>query len=89
MAIHIRKLAQPVEVAGAGGVTLVHEIGDLEGYAGLMTGCLLMPECSKSLCSVVKACEKHSLGYQVAEGNTWSSFTRGGKSVIEPLQLQT
>ena len=34
-AVSIRKLAQPVEVTGAGGVTLVQEIGDLEGYAGL------------------------------------------------------
>ena len=61
----------------------MHETGDLECYAGLMAGCLIMPECSKSLCSVAKACEEHSLGYQVAEGNTGSSFTRGGKSVIE------
>jgi hypothetical protein len=82
-AVNIRKLAQPVQVAGANGVTLVYEMGDLEGYAGLMTGCLIMPECSKSLCSVSKACEEHSLGYQVAEGNTGSSFTRGGKPVIQ------
>ena len=72
-----------MEVAGAGGVTWVQEVGDLEGHAGLMTGCLILPECSKSLCSVAKACEEHSLGYEVAEGNIGSSFTRGGKPVIE------
>ena len=45
-AINIRQLTQPVTVNGAGGQTVVNEMGVLPGYAGLMTGCLIMDDCA-------------------------------------------
>ena len=41
-----------------------------------------MDECAKSLCPVGVVCEELDLGYEVQQGNTGASFTKGGKPVL-------
>ena len=89
MAQNVRKLPRPVKVSGAGGISLVHEIGDLPGYGGLMEGCLIMPDCAHSLLPVPVVCAEKDWGYQIDEGNTGSRFTRGGETVVQLDRMGT
>ena len=43
---NVRRLSRAVKESSAGGITLVHEIGDLPGCGGLIEGCLIMHDCA-------------------------------------------
>ena len=77
------KLGQQVMVQTAQGEIRVTEMGDLPGFGGLMTGCLIIPESSASLLPIGGVCEELDLGYEVAQGNVSAGFTRDGKLVHE------
>lgn len=75
-AVNVRKLSVPVTVHGAGGASVVTHEGDLPGYAGLMEGCLIMPDCLASLLPVVKVCEELGYNYEIARRSV-SQFRQG------------
>ena len=86
---NVRRLPRAVKVSGAGGIILVHEIGDLPGCGGLMEGCLIMPDCAHSLCPMPLVCEEKGWGYQIYEGNAGSRFTEGGETVVQLDRMGT
>jgi hypothetical protein len=82
-AVNVTELPSPVKVHGAGGVSEVTHIGDLPGLGGLMTKCLLMPECASSLLPVVPVCRELGLGFEVDQGGEAGRFHRDGETVVE------
>ena len=86
---NVRALPRPVRVSAAGGETLVHEIGDLPGYGGLMEGCLIMEGCAHSLLPVGSVCAEKGWSYQIDEGNTGSRFTKGGETIVQLESMGT
>ena len=81
-AVNVRKLSVPVTVHGAGGASVVTYEGDLPGYAGLMEGCLIMPDCLASLLPVVSVCEELGYSYEIAQGGQSASFSIASAKMV-------
>ena len=82
-AVNITSLIRPVEVHGAGGVSTVTHMGDLPGLGGMMTRCLIMPNCNMSLLPVVPVCKELDLKFEIDQGGSSGRFSRHGDTVVE------
>ena len=75
-------LTNPVYVKTASGEEAVTEMGDLPGFAGLMLGCLLIPNSTASLLPVQVVCKELDLGFSVPQGGGPSEFNHDGVTVL-------
>ncbi len=57
-------------------------MGDLPGFAGLMLGCLLIPNSTTSLLPVRVVCKERDLGFSVRQGGGPSEFNQDGVTVL-------
>ena len=77
-----KTLTSPVYVKTASGEEAVTEMGDLPGFAGLMLGCLLIPNSTASLLPVQVVCKELDLGFSVPQGGGPSEFNHDGVTVL-------
>jgi len=84
-AVNISKLSEPVAVETADGKVWVDSVGDLPGYGGLMTKCLIMVQCAHSLMPIVPICKELDLSYSIDRGGTGARFHKDGETVLEMI----